>query len=160
MSCKDAMVKKVATVKQSDTVEKALGLLKKEASGIVPVLDDESGMVKGVFSRRQLLKEIMPVSVGIPSSGNREGFDTPVTISGAMLGAAPGLSKRLEKLLPRGVTTIAYGPFQTVRPDTPLWEGLKRIMETGESVPVIGEDGALEGVISETSLLAALEKAK
>jgi CBS-domain-containing membrane protein len=77
---------------------------------------------------------------------------------GALLGAAPGLSRRLQKLKPEAVATLTGARFQSVRADTPLWEGISRLNETGESVPVLDADGMLQGVISEQSLFEALEK--
>jgi CBS-domain-containing membrane protein len=156
MSCRDAMIKKVATVRQSDTVETALKLLKKENTGIVPVLDDEQGRVVGIFSTRTLLREILPVSVSVPAQGENTSLD--ITIPATLLGAAPGLSTRLQRLKPEAVSTVTAGRFLYVTADTPLWVGINRLTDAGEAVPVLDADGMLEGVISEQSLFEALEK--
>lgn len=155
MSCKDAMVKKVAVARQTDTVEQALALLKKEPGGIVPVVDGDGRTVVGIFSRRLLLQEILPASVNVPVAGEVDSVSMPM--SSGMLAAAPGLSKRLQKLMLQPLSAVVPLKFASVSAETPLWEGIGKLSEAGESLPVVDEEGWLQGIISETSLLKALE---
>jgi CBS-domain-containing membrane protein len=155
MSCKDAMIAKVAVARQSDTVETALALLKGEPSGIVPVVDGDGRTVVGIFSRRGLLQEILPASVNVPVAGEIDSVSMPM--SAGMLAAAPGLSKRLQKLMLQPLSAVVPAKFASVSANTPLWEGISRLGEAGEALAVLDEDGGLQGIISETSLLNALE---
>ena len=100
MSCEEAMITKVVTLDPDQTVEEALAMLTKKNIRAAPVLDD-TGKLLGMFSFHHLLTSLLPVSVTMDDGLQNLDF---------VIGAAPGVSKRLRKLKPQKVGDKSVGP--------------------------------------------------
>jgi CBS domain-containing protein len=146
MSCKDAMIKKVLTLKPEEAIEDALDAMKKQNVRFAPVLDKNKALL-GLFSYRGLLKNIMPVSLDVAG-----GASIP-------LQGAPGMNKRLQSLYAQPVSVIADRQISAVTADDPVWKAHDLIVKNGGPVVVI--DSKTEkflGLITEESALDVLKK--
>lgn len=145
MTCAHIMNKKPLTLTPDTTVETALNQMKKSGANAAPVTDS-SGTVMGLFSLRNLIENILPVSM-VSESG----------LSGIVVNAAPGLDLRLQKVMTQNVAAVMDRRFLSVYPDSPESRAAQLIAEKGESVIVLNENtGRLEGMISDQNLIEGL----
>lgn len=152
MPAEDMMIsiEDVVTAKADDTVEAAMALLDQHYVRFLPVLDD-AGRLVGMFGTHVLLKNLLPVSVTMEDGLQRLDF---------VIGAAPGVSKRLHKLLPVQIGTILERDPIVVHPDTATWEVIRLIVRHSSPLPVIDEkDGKLLGIVTEQSIIADMNRA-
>lgn len=150
MTCENAMITKVATVAPDATVSEALSVLRKHNIRVAPVTD-KNGVLVGIFGSRDILEGLLPVSVTM--EGGLEGIDF-------IIGAAPGIAKRLAALKPQTVEAVMRRDFGTVKPDTPIWEAIRLLVKYGSPLPVVEpETRRLMGIISEQSALEQLDEA-
>ncbi len=151
MPCHAAIVDKALVLKTDMTVEKALKDMAKAKSEAAAVVD-KKGIVAGFFSHQLLMKNLLPVSVAMA-----DGIQLDVKIP-----AAPGIAKRLKKVLPLTVEEIMERKeFPIVYPSTPLWEGVNLLVQHGQSLTVIDPDTKKYiGLITQTSALNELERLK
>ncbi len=149
MPCHAAIADKTLTVKSDETVEDILKKMKKAKTEYAPVLDQD-GVLIGLTSYSILMKNILPVSVSL-------GEEAQVDVN---LSAAPGIAKRLKNsMLLTAETFMERKNFPIVYPDTPIWEGVKLIAQTGLPVTVIDpETQKYIGFITQSSMLAELQR--
>jgi CBS domain-containing protein len=139
------MNNKPLTLTPDTSVSDALAQMKKVGVNAAPVTDS-AGTVMGLFSLRNLIENILPVSM-VSESG----------LSGVVVSAAPGLDLRLQKVMMQNVAAVMDRRFMSVYPDTAASRGAQLIAEKGESVIVLNEDtGRLEGMISDQDLVEGL----
>lgn len=146
MSCKDAMIEKVLTLKPDETVEEALGAMKNQNVRFAPVIDKNKALL-GLFSYRSLFRNILPVSLDIAG-----GASVP-------LQGAPGMNKRLRSLYSQTVGVIADRNISAVTANDPVWKAHDLIVKHGEPVIVMDEKTRkFLGLVTEESALKILEK--
>jgi CBS-domain-containing membrane protein len=143
------MIENVIEVAPDEPVEKVLGALKKKKSQIAVVLSEEGDLI-GYLTMAVLLKNLLPVSLSMQVPGQNQDI---------VLGAAPGIAKRLRKVKPLPVSDIMERSFHALAPSTPVWEGVQMLVEHGAPVFVL-EEGSERyvGVMTEASALEELER--
>ncbi len=145
MTCRQVMDTKPLTLTPDTTVEQALSQMKKTGVRAAAVTDP-AGTVMGLFSLRNLVENILPISM-VSESG----------LSGVVVNAAPGLNLRLQKVMMQTVAAVMDRRFVSVYPDTPETRAAQLISERGESVIVLDENtGRLEGMINDQCLVEGL----
>lgn len=148
MPCNAATIKQAVSISTEDSVEKALEILREQQIDALPVLG-KNGKLEGVFSTRILLKNLLPVSV---TTGDDIFMDVKI-------GAAPGVAKRLRKVLPYKVGEFMQRKVNSVAPSTPLWEGVNMLVHHGAPVFVVEpETGKFIGMLTEQSIIDELER--
>ena len=151
MPCQDAMVTNIIAIGPDKTVADALVLFKDNHIRALPVLNDE-GELLGVFDFNALLNSLLPVS--IPGMEGFIGVDLRLD---HIIGAAPGVAKRLRKRMPFAVRDIMRHDYATVTPETPLWEGVRMLVKTGTIVPVLKKDThKIVGILTHHSTIRQL----
>ena len=147
MPCHSAMIEKPVTLTMDVTVEKALKALKKSKTPYAVIVDDD-GAVEGLFSPEILMRNLLPVSVSV--SG---GVAVDMNIR-----AAPGVAKRLRKVMPLAVSNIMERKLSFIRPETPTWEGVNLMIAQGEPLIVVeAEELKFIGMITAGSILSDIE---
>lgn len=139
----------VISVGPDDNVGEMISLFSQKHIRMMPVID-EAGRLLGVFSLKAVLDNLLPVSATMDDGLQRLDF---------VVGASPGIAKRLKKLKMQKVSEIMLTDCVVVRPDTATWEAVRLIARYGSPIPVVEEEsGVLKGIISSQSLLAGLRQ--
>lgn len=129
-------------------VEKAIKELKKKKLESAVVVNKE-GVVEGVFSLPIIMKNLLPVSVAMA-----DGIQLDVTVR-----AAPGIAKRLKKVLPLTVAELMERKFNRVYPETPIWEAVNFLASSnGPLVVVEDENNKYLGMITSQSAMDELKR--
>lgn len=150
MPCSAAMSEKLRTVLETETVEDVLRTMREQDIKAVCVLDEEDNFT-GLFSYAAFLKHLLPVTVPTSQSSSMD----------MKIGAAPGIAKRLKKSLPLPVQTFVERKVSAVSPDTPIWEGVNKLLQSGEPLVVMDpESGRVTGMITAQSIFEELERMK
>ena len=147
MPCHAAVDKNAIVVHCDDTIETVLKKIRKAKTSFAAVLDDEHKFL-GVFSFKVLLKNLIPVSVAMT-----DGIQMDIKVS-----AAPGVSKRLNNLMPLPVSEAYDHKANTVSPDCPIWEGVGRVTKFGSPLCVVDDQQKFYGIITYDSLIKHLEE--
>ena len=148
MPCETAIIEQVYTVTPEMNVEDALAYIHEKNVRALPVINSEGKLV-GMFSLEALLKSLLPVSVTMEEGLQKLGF---------VVGAGPGIAKRLKKTKLQKVEDVMQQDVIVVHPTTVLWEVIRLMVKYGSPIPVVEEDGKLLGIISEQSAMTDLEK--
>ncbi|MCD8566450.1 MAG: CBS domain-containing protein [Alphaproteobacteria bacterium] len=147
MPCAAATVQNVPVLQAGQEIGDVLKLFKKHRMEHFPVVD-EDGVLLGYLSQHIILKNLIPVSFTIPGGG-----------SAVTIGAAPGIAKRLKKIKPLKVEDLMERKFQSIYPETPIWEGVYMLVEHGSPLMVVEEKtGRFIGLINRFSALEELER--
>lgn len=146
MPCHSAISQTILSVCHSDVVEDVLLELENAKTNIAIVLDDDDVFL-GVFSKKILLKNLIPVSVAM-ADGVQIDFKMP---------AAPGIAKRLAKVMPLAVSELMERKPKSVLPDEPVWNSVSQLTAHGEPLCVIDKNDRFLGVITYESLLDDLK---
>ncbi|WP_430911641.1 HPP family protein [Methylobacterium sp. sgz302541] len=140
VACADIMSRDVIAVAPGDSLAEALSLLRRHRIKVLPVTD-ESARVLGIVTQTDLL--------------DKAAWDR----SGPRL----GLGRRLRLMLQRGqaphgcVADIMTTSVKTLFPESPIADVVARMAESGlHHLPVVGADGRLVGIVSQTDLVSAL----
>lgn len=148
MPCHTAMIDKPLTASPDDPVEKVLANMKKKKAEYVSIVDKD-GVLQGLFSFQILMKNLLPVSVAM-SNGVR------IDVG---LKAAPGIAKRMKKVLPLPVSDIMERKMNLVRPETPTWEGINLLVSQGAPLAVVEDENMkFLGLITSVSAVEDLQK--
>ena len=146
MTCSKIMNSHPLTLTPDTTVGEALDCMRK-AGVRAAAVTDSSGTVMGLFSLRNLMETILPVSMSSD--------DSP--LSGIVVNNAPGLQLRMQKVMMQTVAAVMDRRFSSVYPDTAQTQAARMIANNGESVIVLDEDtGRLHGMISDQCLVDGL----
>jgi CBS-domain-containing membrane protein len=130
-----------------ETVETVLNRLDEHSLRCVPVIDDEDVLV-GTFHLEKVLEHLLPVAVTMPDGLKRLNF---------VVGASPGIAKRLHKLKPKLVKDVMEKDIYVVHPETQTWEAIRLIVNYGSPISVVErETGKLLGLISEQTVMAEM----
>lgn len=146
MPCYSAIDRKNVTASANDTVENVLRTMDKEGVKTAAIFDNEGDFI-GIFSKNILLKNLIPVSV--VTSGDVQ-IDMKIE-------AAPGIAKRLNKVMPLPVYDLMERKPTKVRLDDPIWEGVSQLTKRGEPLCVVDEKGKYHGMITYESLVNDLQ---
>lgn len=150
MACHAVMNTAIETVSPEDTVETVLKLMEKKDLPFLAVVDEKKTLL-GLVSHAILLKNILPVSLSM-----NEDLQFNVKIS-----AAPGIAKRFKKILPIKISDIMERKLHVVHPQTPMWEGVRALLQYGEPLMVVEpETERLAGVITGASALKEVQRLK
>jgi len=150
MPCHAAMMEKIKTLSPENTVEDALKLLEKQKVDSLPVVGDD-GVFAGLFGQRALMKNLLPVSVAMS-----DGIQLDVKVP-----AAPGIAKRLKKVMPLTIAEFMDRKVPYVHPDMPLWQCVSLLVQHGGPLPVLEEESSkFVGLISYESALKELIRLK
>ena len=149
MPCHAAIAEKSLTIKVDTTIEDALKAMKKAKTEYAPVIADD-GEILGLLSYHILMKNLLPVSVNMS-----DGLQMDIKIP-----AAPGIAKRLRNVMLLTVDTVMERKeFPLVYAETPTWEGVNMMAQTGLPLTVVdAETRKYIGFITQTSLLAELQR--
>jgi len=145
MACYSAIEKKGVTLSPGKTVEEALNVLKKSKAATASVIDDE-GTFLGIFSMGILLKNLIPAPI---TTSNGVQIDMKIP-------AAPGVAKRLDRILSINVSEVIERNPVKVLPDEPIWEAVGRLVAHCEPLCVIDENGKFMGLVTYESLINEL----
>ncbi len=127
MPCHAAMIEKCLSVSGDEEIEKVLKKMKKAKVNTVAVVD-KNGMLEGVLSSQSLFQNILPVNISMSNSASM------------MVSSAPGLAKRLRKVMVLPVKQIMDRKPLIVYPETPIWEGVKLLMEHNKPIMVVDHE--------------------
>jgi CBS domain-containing protein len=147
MPCRLAMLESVVSLAPEQTATEALEILKHHNIRSAPVLESD-GTYIGVFSLHSVFHSLLPIAVTMEGGLDQLDF---------VIGATPGVAKRLKKTGAKPVKECLDEETQTVTPETSLWEGVRIIVRHGSPVPVVREDGKFAGLMTEQSCLATLQ---
>lgn len=147
--CRDAMIKQVITIRPDDTVEKAIHLFRNKNIRSLPVVD-QAGKLVGICGLRHVLLKLLPAAVTMEDGLGRIDF---------LMGAAPGIAKRLKKLKSLLVSDIMDKNPITVFKDSAMSEAVRVMALHGSPLAIIEEDThKFVGMISRQTLLEELEQ--
>lgn len=140
----------VVTVRPDMTVAEGLAVLDGRKIRFAPVVD-EAGVMVGMFSLKQILMNLLPVSVTMEDGIENIDF---------IIGAAPGVAKRLVKLKASLVRDMMDRKPYVVHEGTPTWEAIRLLVRFGSPLPVVEkETGKFLGIISEQQAISELSHA-
>jgi len=146
MPCHSAICKNTVLVSYNDTVEKVLKTIKKAKVFAAAVQDDDGNFI-GTFSEKVLLSNLIPVSFA-----TSQGVQIDIKVQ-----AAPGIAKRLAKVMPLPVSELMDRKPSTVSPDDPIWQGVATLTKHGEPLCVVDDKGKFLGMITYESLVRDLQ---
>ena len=146
MPCHSAICKKTVIVSHNDTVENVLQAIKKAKVFAAAVKDDDGNFI-GTFSEKVLLNNLIPVSFA-----TSKGVQIDIKVQ-----AAPGIAKRLAKVMPLSVSELMDRKPSTVSPDDPIWQGVATLTKHGEPLCVVDDKGKFLGMITYESLVNDLQ---
>ncbi len=149
MPCKYAMITNVISLKPDMEAGEALDVLHDNKIRCAPVLDQDGNLL-GMFSLENVLKHLLPVSARMEDGLRRLDF---------VVGAAPGIAKRLRKLSLLRLEDIMDTKIVVLHPDTQTWEGIRLLVRYGSPLPVVEEGSRkLCGLMTEQSALNEMSK--
>ncbi len=152
MPCKRAMITKVISVDPDKTIGDVLAMFNEYNIRGVPVVENDE--IVGVFHLRNILQNLLPVNVTVDHGVN---LDLRLDY---LVGAAPGIAKRLRKLLLVKVGEVMepVKDLRLVTPETPLWEGVRLLVKYDSPLAVVEsqENRKMAGIISSQSIVKAL----
>ncbi|WP_019905096.1 HPP family protein [Methylobacterium sp. 77] len=139
-TCADIMSRDVIAVAPGDSLKTVLDLLRRRRVKALPVTD-ESARVLGIVTQTDILHKTV----------------------WEMRGPRLGLGRRVGLTLTRGraphgsVEDIMTAPVRTARAETPIADIVLWMSDSGlHHLPVVGPDGRLVGIVSQTDLVAEL----
>jgi CBS-domain-containing membrane protein len=141
------MIDHYITAHPQQTVDEVMHIFDREHIRTVPVCDDE-GKIVGIFSLRNILKELLPLAASMEDGLPNLEF---------IIGAAPGAAKRLKKLKNKKISELMDTEYAVAHPDTPTWEIVRLMTLHGSPVPVVDEKTrVIKALVSSQSLLHGL----
>jgi len=139
-----AMVTNVTTIRPDQTVGEALAIFKDRSIRNVPVVDKDGKFV-GLFGLQQVLFNLLPKAATIEDGVENLSF---------VIGAAPGIAKRLRKIEPVMVGDIMNKEPHFADCETSTIEALRLMAKHGSPVVITdSKTGNFKGIISRKSLL-------
>lgn len=149
MPCHAAITDKSVILKLDQNIDQALKDMRKRKVEVAAVVNEDD-QFEGTLTTREILKNLLPVSVSMADG---------TTLENITLSAAPGIAKRLKKVKPLKVSQLTNTQVQPVSPQTPLWEGVTLLVQSDDPIPVVDQgSGKFLGFITDQSMLQELEK--
>ncbi|HRE18965.1 MAG: CBS domain-containing protein [Candidatus Accumulibacter sp.] len=144
MFCRHAMSTDVITAGPDQTIRDALALLARHRIRAVPVVDAEGHLV-GQFGLDAMLASLLPTALTVD---HHDMMNVNMRLD-YLLDATPNVAKHLHDLLPMALSSVMNTKVQVVHRDTPLWEGIRLLVQQGSPIPVVDETShALVGLLS------------
>lgn len=154
--CRELMTANPPTLAASDTVGRAVDLLREHRYLAIPVVD-AAGRYLGMFAKSRLFGLMLPPSVALEESLPNIARLTQLAYLPTDLGE---LRQRYAAYRQRAVIEFADASVPTLRPDQPIMAVMLLIYRTRNFVPVVDPtSGRLEGVISTWDILTMLDEA-
>ena len=149
MPCHAAILDKALVLKEETSIEKALADMAKKKTEFAAVTNKD-GILTGFFSYQILMKNLLPVSIAM-----NDGIQIDMKLP-----AAPGIAKRLRKVMPLPIKDLMeHKNFPVVHPETPLWEGVNLLVQYGQPLCVIEPvTQKYLGIITQESALNELQR--
>lgn len=139
MTASQLMKTECFTLKPTDSVKSAIGIIMEHRYRNLPVVD-EQGVFLGVFGVGQLLRLVLPPVVLMEQGLDNVGF---------IHESLHDLLKRIQEFENNPVEQYMRRDISTVTPNTPLIETLLLLYRTRLSIPVVSPGtGRLMGMIS------------
>lgn len=148
MPCRDAMIARLTTARSDQNVGEVLDSFEEKNIRSIPVVAAD-GTFEGLFTMQVVLKNLLPVAASMEDGLENLDF---------VIGATPGIAKRLKKLREKTVGEVMMKNCITLEPDTHTWEAVRVMKEHGSPIPIIDTDGKLVGMISTHSLMRELQR--
>ncbi len=150
MPCYAAINKNSLTVKETDIIEDVLKLMREKGQDIVAV-ENEDGEFEGLFGLQTLMRNALPVSISMGDD-----FYGDINVP-----AAPGIAKRLEKILPLSVSGFVNRKVHVLAPDVPIWQGVSMLVKYGEPMVILDQESKkFIGFMSYQSAFDEIERLK
>ena len=138
MRVQDAMTASVVTLRPSDTVHEAAGLLAETGISGAPVV--EGGVVVGVLSEADILRVVSPLLADRP----RSVFELLTNREHAVVREGNG------PLVRDAMTTVV----RSIPPEATLWDAAEQMQRAEVNrLPVIDDSGVLAGIISRADIV-------
>lgn len=154
MFCRNALVEKVITAAPDQTIADALALLEQHGIRMLPVVDAHGALV-GEFSFAVVLSNLLPGPVTVETRGL---LDTNLRLD-FLVDTDSQVAERLADLLPVKLGDIMDTEPAVVHPQTPVWEGIRRLFQHGSPLPVVDpETRVMLGLMSVQSVMCELAK--
>jgi CBS domain-containing protein len=155
MLVSDIVKTKVVTLRDTDTISKAISKLTEHNISGAPVLD-ESGSVVGILNEVDILKamktryrELKMVYPSIPVMG----------ISFVELHKKKDVYKALKEITEKKVSDLMEKRIPRIMPKDMVEDIIPMMArERGDILPVISESGSLEGIVTRGDILEVLVK--
>ncbi len=149
MPTKLAMITDVENIGPDADVAHALQKLMEKRVRAMPVLDDD-GKYLGIFSFRQILKAVLPVSATVEGGLDDLSF---------LYDSHDAMVKKLDEVEALKVRDIMDTKRPEVTEDTVFWETLLLIYKFDSPLPVIDkETGKLVGIVTKQSAIDYLQE--
>lgn len=147
MPIKEAMLTSIHTLKPDDDVGTAITLMLQTRINSLPVVDNDNRLI-GVLGVDQIIHHVLPVGVSLDAELNYLEF---------LHGATAWMVKRLHKTAARKVQDIMVAHALVTHPESPIPEGLRLLLHSRGSIPVINDQHKICGVVSLWSVLEMLQ---
>ncbi len=140
MTCATIMTSNPVTLKDSDSIAEAAGILIRRRFIILPVVDDR-GSYQGQFGVFELLRLMLPRAATL-----EDRYDLHI---GFITDTIDDLRKEFPGLARKRVREHVRKDLPVLHPDTPTMESLLLIYRSRSPLPVVeAESGRLVGVVS------------
>lgn len=153
MFCRNALVEKAITAEPDQTIADALRLLEKHGIRMLPVVD-AGGRLAGGFNFTLVLSNLLPGPVTVETHGL---LDANLRLD--YLVDTDDQVRRLVELLPVKLAEIMEREPTVVHPDTPVWEGIRRLFQPGSPISIVEPDTrSFLGLLSVQSVMCELAR--
>jgi len=150
------MITEVISARPDQTMADALEIFQQKKIRGMPVLDDDNHVI-GIFNFHLLLRALLPAPAAMEDDDLMRLKHISLSLD-HITGVTPWLERRLQNGLPRTLDTLMVRKFKTVRPDTPLREGVRLLVEYGSPIPVVVDDkNTIAGIITSQSTIKAIQ---
>lgn len=144
MFCRHAMITEVITAAPQQTIRDALGLFARHRIRALPIIDGENHLV-GQFTLEGMLANLLPTALTVD---HHDMMNVNLRLD-YLLDATPDVARHLRDLLPEKLAAVMNTKVQVVHRDTPLWEGIRLLVQIGSPIPVVeASNQALVGLLS------------
>ncbi|WP_313952033.1 CBS domain-containing protein [Accumulibacter sp.] len=138
------MITNVISAGPQQTVGDALELFTKHRIRAIPIVDGEGRLV-GRFALKGILSRLLPAALTVD---HHDLMDIRLRLD-YLLNATPDVARHLRDLLPVKIAELMDSEVHVVHLDTPLWEGIRLLVQHGSPIPVVEEQShKLLGLVS------------
>jgi len=153
MTCATAMTNTIVSVRDEQTIGDALQLLDRHSIRTLPVITAEGELV-GRVDFAAVLSNLLPGPLMVDSHGDRFSLRLDYIVDEK---SELDVAKHLRELLPIKISEVMDREPKMVHRDTPLWEGIRLLVQHGSPIAVV-EEGShnLVGLVSLQSAIREL----
>jgi CBS domain-containing protein len=147
------MIADVVSVRPEQSIGEALKLLDRHGIRALPVVTAEGRLV-GHVDFAVVLSNLLPGPLMVDPHGERFSLRLDYFVGEK---TEVDVAKRLRELLPLKVSEVMDSEPKTVHRDTPLWEGIRLLVQHGSPIGVVEEgSGKFLGLVSLQSAIRVL----